>query len=215
MPSKALARLWFGVTAAVVLVALVIQIVAVVRAHGPYASVVARVANVFTYFTILSNVLVLVTTAAFARGRGTSPLMRVLWLDALVGIVVTGVVYQVALAGLFDLHGLNLIADILLHRVSPVLCVLGWLFFAPRVLGWRVVPWSLVYPLVWLAFTLVRGALDGMYPYPFIDAGDLGYGQVTVNCLIIGVLFVALASGARVADRLLMRARGGTRSADR
>ncbi|WP_037367831.1 Pr6Pr family membrane protein [Amycolatopsis orientalis] len=215
MSSKALARLWFGVTAVVVLAALVIQIVALVPRQGQYASFGGRLANLFTYFTILSNVLVLVTAAAFARGRGASPLMRVLWLDALVGIVVTGVVYQVALAGLYELHGLGLAADILLHRVTPVLCVLGWLFFAPRVLEWRTVWWSLLYPLVWLAFTLVRGAIDGYYPYPFVNADRLGYGQVALNCLFIGAFFIVLASGARVADRKLTRAPAETRSADR
>ncbi len=215
MSSKALARLWFGVTAVVVVAALVIQIVALVPPQGRYVSFGGRVANLFTYFTIISNVLVLVTSAAFARGRGTSPLMRVLWLDALVGIVVTGVVYQVALAGLYQLHGLGLAADILLHRVSPVLCVLGWLLFAPRVLTWRTVWWSLAYPLVWLAFTLVRGAIDGYYPYPFVNADNLGYGQVALNCLLIGVFFIALASGARAADPRLRRGPAETRSADR
>lgn len=215
MSSKALARLWFGATAVVVLAALVLQIVALVPPQGRYASFGGRVANLFTYFTIISNVLVLVTSAAFARGRGSSRLMRVLWLDALVGIVVTGVVYQVALAGLYELHGLSLAADILLHRVTPVLCVLGWLIFAPRVLEWRTVWWSLAYPLVWLVFTLIRGAIDGYYPYPFVNADDLGYGQVALNCLLIGVFFVVLASGAQVADRRLTRVPGETRSADR
>ncbi|WP_406638220.1 Pr6Pr family membrane protein [Amycolatopsis sp. WGS_07] len=215
MSSKALARLWFGVTAVVVLAALVIQIVALVPAQGRYASFGGRVANLFTYFTIISNLLVLVTGAAFARGRGTSPLMRVLWLDALVGIVVTGVVYQVALAGLYELHGLSLAADILLHRVTPVLCVLGWLIFAPRVLEWRTVWWSLVYPLAWLVFTLIRGAIDSYYPYPFVNADDLGYGQVALNCVLIGAFFIVLASGARVVDRRLTRVPAETRSADR
>ncbi|WP_020664922.1 Pr6Pr family membrane protein [Amycolatopsis benzoatilytica] len=213
MSSKA--RLWFGITAIVALAAIVIQIVAVVPAHGPYPTVTGRVANLFAYFTIISNVLVLVTSAAIARGRAASALMRVLWLDALVGIVVTGVVYQVALAGLTELHGLNLVADILLHRVTPVLCVVGWLFFAPRVLEWRTVAWSLVYPLGWLVFTLIRGSLDGWYPYPFINADKLGYGQISLNCLLIGVFFIALASGAKAADRLLTRAPGEMRSADR
>jgi hypothetical protein len=211
-----LARLWFGVTAVVAFAAIVIQILGVVPAQGPYASAGARIANLFAYFTIISNILVLVTSAAFAFGRARSALLRVLWLDALVGIVVTGVVYQVALAGLADLHGLNLVADNLLHRVTPLLCVFGWLFFAPRVLeDWRTVGWSLLYPLLWLVFTLVRGSIDGYYPYPVINADRLGYPQVSLNCLLSGVFFVALASGAKGLDRLFSRAPGGTRSADR
>ena len=39
----------------------------------------------------------------------------------------------------------------------------------------------LVFPLVWTALTLVRGAVDGWYPYPFLDPANGGYGQVAVD----------------------------------
>jgi hypothetical protein len=137
-----------------------------------------------------------------ARGR----LFTVLWLDALVGIVVTGIVYQVALAGLYELHGLSLFADTVLHKVTPILFLLGWLVAGPRgALTWRTVWWSLLYPLAWLAFTLPRGAITGFYPYPFVDAGALGYGHVTLNCVFIGLFFTALATGALLADRRFAR----------
>ncbi|WP_344866726.1 Pr6Pr family membrane protein [Amycolatopsis ultiminotia] len=209
MPSRTLVRGWFAVTAVVVLAALVIQIVAVARAEG-------RVANLLSYFTIDSNLLVLVTTATLTRGRApSSTLFRVLWLDALAGIVVTGVVYQVALAGRYELHGLDLLADFLLHRVSPVLCVLGWLIAGPRISNWRAARWSIVFPLLWLAFTLARGASGGGYPYPFIDAGALGYVRVALNCGFIAVFFVLLVVAIRFVDQRLRHAPGGTRSADR
>ncbi|WP_370968569.1 Pr6Pr family membrane protein [Amycolatopsis sp. cg9] len=206
MRSEKLTRTWFAVTAVVALTGLVSQVVSTATTAD------ARVANLLCFFTIDSNVLVALTAALIALGRARGRLFTVLLLDALVGIIVTGIVYQVALAGLYELHGLAFFADTMLHKVTPIVFVLGWLLVAPRgALTWRTVWWSLLYPLAWLAFTLPRGALTGFYPYPFVDAGALGYGQVALNCVFIGLFFTALAAGARFYDRRLSPAPDGTR----
>ncbi|QRP47200.1 Pr6Pr family membrane protein [Amycolatopsis sp. FDAARGOS 1241] len=215
MPPTRLTRAWFAVTGLVVLIGLVTQAVVSAGTPGRYATAGARVANMFAYFTIESNVLVLLTSVVFVAGARAGGLKRVLWLDALIGIAVTGVVYHVALSGLADLSGGALFADLMLHTVSPILAVLGFLIAAPRVLRWPTVAWSVCWPLAWLAFTLVRGARGGFYPYPFVNADQLGYGRVAVNCVLIAVLFVALASAAKVLDGWLTHAPAGTRSADR
>jgi hypothetical protein len=215
MPPTRLTRIWFGVTALVVLIGLVTQGFVTAGTPGRYASAGARVANMFAYFTIESNVLVLLASAAFVAGARAGGLLRVLWLDALIGIAVTGVVYHVALSGLADLSGAALFADVMLHTVSPIIAVLGFLVASPRILRWHTVAWSVCWPLAWLAFTLIRGAQGGFYPYPFVNAAELGYGRVAVNCVLIAVLFVALASVAKVLDGWLTHAPAETRSADR
>ena len=53
---------------------------------------------------------------------------------------------------------------------------------------------------------LVRGALIGRYPYPFIDVGALGYGRVLVNSVgvLLGFILIALilvGAGALKKDR--------------
>ena len=211
MHSAKLTRAWFAVTALVALTGLVVQVIATAGdATGRFTTVAGRVANLFCFFTIDSNLLVIVTSVLVASGVARGGLFRVLWLDALAGIIVTGIVYQVALAGLYELHGLALFADTMLHKVTPILFVLGWLLVGPRgAFTWRAVWWSLLYPLAWLAFTLPRGALTGFYPYPFVDAGALGYGQVTLNCVFIGLFFTALAAGAFLYDRRFARLGSG------
>jgi hypothetical protein len=208
MQGTNLARGWYAVSALVALTGLVTDVISTAHATGSqFHTAAGRVANMFTYFTIDSNLLVALTAAALALGlaRATGP-FPVLWLDALVGIIVTGIVYQVALAGLYNPSGLALFADTMLHKVSPTVFVLGWLIFGPRgALTWRTVWFSTIYPLAWLAFTLVRGAFTGYYPYPFLDAGEHGYGSVTINCLVIGAFFVALAIGALLLDRAFAR----------
>ncbi len=129
---------------------------------------------------------------------------RALRLAALVGITVTGVVFHLVLRQLQDLQGDAAFADLLLHTVSPVLCVVGWVCFGPRgAVDRRVVARALVFPVGWLALTLVRGAVVGFWPYPFLDVDDLGIGLVLVNCLLVAGLFTGLAGGAARLDRVL------------
>jgi hypothetical protein len=45
----------------------------------------------------------------------------------------------------------------------------------------------LAYPLVWFAYTLIRGASVDWYPYPFVDVAAHGYGRVLVNGIAMAV----------------------------
>lgn len=211
-----LARPWFAVTALVVLVGLVTQVIATARlSAGYFDSDASRIANVFCYFTVQSNLIVLVTSALLAVRVGPMPTwFWVLRLDGVLCIAVTFLVFHVALAGLQDLEGLAKVADFLLHTASPLLCVTGWLLFGPRGrTSWGVVRGATVFPIAWLLFALVRGPLvGGFYPYPFLDVGDLGYPRVLLNAVVVGLVFLALAAGARLLDRRLTSSRGRLRS---
>lgn len=202
------ARVLFAVTALAVLVGLVVQVVVVVQAtEVRWDSPVARAANLLSYFTIESNILVGVTTALLAANRWTrSTAFDALRLAGLFGITVTFVVYHVALAELQELEGGARFADSLLHTVVPVLCVAGWLVFGPRgrITG-RVVAWSLLFPVLWLVFTLIRGEIDEFYPYPFVDVAARGYATVAVNCVIVAVVIVSVALLAWAIDRRLSK----------
>jgi hypothetical protein len=82
--------------------------------------------------------------------------------------------------------------------------VLGWLLFGPRPrITVPVVCWSLLWPLSWFAYTLVRGAIWSWYPYPFVAVPSHGYGRVLVNGLLVLLVFAALAGLSLIADRAL------------
>ena len=105
---------------------------------------------------------------------------------------------------LLDLHGADLLADKLLHVVVPVLAVAAWLGWGPRGqarLG--ELGRFLVLPVVWIGYTLVRGAFVSWYPYPFIDVDEHGYGVVLLNCLGVAALVLALFACASWLDRRL------------
>lgn len=202
------ARAVLALGAATVALALVIQIPITAATEGGFFTTPAtRVGNLFTFFTILSNVLVGVTDAVLAvRPRARSLLLRVARFDAVLAITVTGVVYHVLLAATDHQRGAEAFANQLFHTVTPLLTVAGWLLFGPRgLVDRRTIALSLLYPVAWLVFTLVRGAIIGWYPYPFLQVGELGYGRVALNCAGITLLFLGLAACYAGVDRVLIR----------
>ena len=202
-------RAWHLVTVVVVGCALVLQLVLVVARVDPLlpqreSPLGTRLVEFFSYFTVLSNLLVLVTTAPLVRTVPDSRLWRVLRLNAVVCIAVTGLVHWFVLRPLLDLHGASYAADKLLHVVSPLLAVGGWLLFGPRgQVGRAELLPSLLFPAAWVAYILAYGALSGWYPYPFLDVDTHGYGVVLLNVLGVAVLLLALSAAAIGLDRRL------------
>jgi hypothetical protein len=177
------------------------------NAHGHFHPAAARAANAFAFFTIQSNLLVGVATFLLAlRLDRSSTRFAVLRLVGLVAITVTGIVFHAVLAQTLDLKSWDAIGNELVHTVVPVMAAVGWLLVGPRGLVSARIAWlSLLFPVCWLAFTLIRGAIAHWYPYPFIDVTQLGYGRTAVNCVWVGVLMLGLAAGATVFDSRLRR----------
>ena len=140
------------------------------------------------FFTILSNVALAIGMTALALGRRVSATVVG---GMTLAILLVGVVYATLLKGLHPLSGAALIADYLLHDASPILAAIYWLLFVPRGrVGWSA-PWYwLLFPLVYFAYALARGRIDGRYPYPFIDVAKLGWQQVALNGAGIAFAFI-------------------------
>jgi hypothetical protein len=203
-----MARAWFAVTAAVVLLGLMIQVLVTgALDQGHFTSVGSRVANLLFFFTIESNLIVGVTCLLLAlRPDRSSLAFWVLRLTGVVAITIVGVVYHALLAGLYELTLWGTVADVLLHTVVPVLAVVGWLVFGPRGrTSARVAALALIFPVGWLVMTLIRGPIVDWYPYPFIDVTAHGYPRVLLNALGIAALFLLVAGSATALDRWLDR----------
>ena len=152
----------------------------------------------FSYFTVLTNVLICVSltlslmSPSSALGQWFSRPSVVAGIATSIAFV--GLTYHFLLSKTWNPQGVQLLADVMLHYVIPVLYVIyWWLDYSKAALRW-IYPllWS-IYPTIYLVYALIRGCMVGSYPYPFIDADDLGYGRTLLNS--IGLLFVFLALG--------------------
>ncbi|KOX21423.1 hypothetical protein ADK67_27550 [Saccharothrix sp. NRRL B-16348] len=210
-------RVWHGVLAAVIAASLITQLV-LMFTGGPdvnsghaevQVTLGVRLLRLFSYFTIQSNLFVLVVALTLAwdparDGRG----WRVARLDALLGITITGIVFALVLAPLVHPVGVAWWVNLGFHYLAPWLTVLGWLLFGPRprVDGATVARALLIWPVLWIAYTFVHGAITGWYPYPFLDATDIGFGAALRNALAVLVAAAVVAWVAKVVDRKLKAA---------
>ncbi|MCI4569346.1 Pr6Pr family membrane protein [Lysobacter sp. CFH 32150] len=172
----------------------------------------------FSYFTILSNILV--TCVAGSAAFGTDG-RWVRWFarpgvrgGVAVYIAVTGAVYFLILRHLWQPQGAQWWADSGLHYATPVLYLAWWVTCLPHGrLGWGVLPLWLQFPLGYLLWSLARGAVVHEYPYPFIDVDRLGLVVVLLNSVGVLLLMVAVSALLVLLDRVLGRSRVGNAAA--
>lgn len=200
------ARLWHLATAAVSGSVLLLQLGIILARDN--VTVLIRMVRLLSYFTVQSNVIVtVVALTLFLRPDRDGPVWRIFRLASLTCITVTGLVYVTVLRGLYDLTTVERVADTGLHYVTPLLVILGWLLFGPRPrIGVPTIAVTLLYPVLWLGYTLVRGWLTDEYPYPFIDVNTEGYAVVALNCLLVPAAFVVVSAGYLLLDTRLRSA---------
>lgn len=163
-----------------------------------------RFVRLFSFFTIQSNVFVLVASVLLAWGARRALWSRVIAQDAVLGIAVTGLVFSFVLDPSIELRGLATVVTTLFHNVIPIAFIIGWLLFAPRRL-WnaRSTAWAFLWPLLWLGATFSVGHFTAWYPYPFLDVSRVGWGGAVTGAAIVVVLALVLTAIMLVVDRWL------------
>jgi hypothetical protein len=173
------------------------------------AGAVGRLLDSVSYFTEVSNILVAVVllVLAFRTIRPTA-IWRALRMDTLVMISVTGLVYQLVLAPGVVLHGWEHVSNGLVHIIVPILTVVTFLIWGPRGwFRWSTMFTALILPILWLVYALIRGAVIGAYPYPFMNVANLGLAASLINVSFVLILGLILGLVFWGLDRLLSRRR--------
>ena len=87
-------------------------------------------------------------------------------------------------------------SDVMLHFILPAWTIVAWILGpGRRTAHWRVVPFALLYPVVWGVITLWRGTIIGWYPYYFLDPRQVsGLGEMVGSCAIALGIFAAVAT---------------------
>lgn len=178
--------------ASLIAVALIAQLlIGLSRSNG------LTVIRFFSFFTVLSNTAAVVMLGLHAgrpdRDRGTG--FAVFRGAVTVYMSVTALVYAVVVApSLLELTAPEPWIVWTIHVVGPVAIALDWLANPPRAtLDTRALGWWLVFPTVYLTYSLVRGPIADWYPYPFLDPANSGYDGVALWSVV--VLVVVLGFG--------------------
>jgi hypothetical protein len=177
-----------------------------------YADLTTLVVNFFSYFTIEANLfaaaVLLIGAVVLLRGIGDPGWYGGLRAAAVTYMVITGIVYNLLLRGIAVTgagEGAEWTNEVL-HVAVPIYLVIDW-FFAPgrRRMEWRHLWLILIYPIVWVAYTLIRGPfvfdqvkdVQGWYPYPFLNPAISanGYASVSFYVILIAAFFGLVSAG--------------------
>ncbi|WP_284652521.1 Pr6Pr family membrane protein [Flavobacterium terrisoli] len=152
----------------------------------------------FSYFTILTNCLVILYFTVIWHKKPAFLLTRFEkpgFLTAITLYITTVFcVYQFILRGIWEPTGMQRLVDELLHSFMPLYVIAYWLAYENKKdVFWRSVPGWLVFPLLYLIYILLRGDISGFYPYPFVNVYEFGMEKVLVNSGVLLLAFVVLA----------------------
>lgn len=176
------------------------------------AEVPETIVRFFSFFTILTNLLVaLFFTGQIFRSK-RFPFGLLSSAGAITAItafiLIVGLVYQVVLRSIWEPTGLQYVVDELLHTVIPLFMLGYWYFNMTKsdlqlntLLKW------LAYPLTYIVFIGIRGHFSGYYPYPFLSIDAIGIDNAAVNAALILALTVAILFGLSLAGTYLVRKR--------
>jgi hypothetical protein len=167
----------------------------------------------FSYFTIQSMLMCVVVLAVGGhvawRTRRDTRLFTIVRVSVLAYAVIACVVYNVLLRDLPSTPGYAwpVWPNEVLHVWAPILLVVDWIVASGRqTLRLRAALWALLYPFAWLAFTMVRGAITGWWPYPFLDPnGPNGVTGVVVYVMGIALIIWLIAFLGLLLAKLMTR----------
>lgn len=189
------------VTTAVVAAAIITQLVYGIQTIDGFT-----VTNFFSFFTIESNIIgavVLGVAGVAALQKRSIERLAYLRGAATLYMTITGIVYVLLLSNA-DVQTPLPWVNLVLHYIFPVVILVDWLLDNPaRSIRFKKALVWLIFPLLYAAYSFVRGASTGWYPYPFLNVDAIGVHDVLVNCLFIaagGVLAVGAIVGLAKLD---------------
>ena len=154
-----------------------------------------NVVNFFSYFTNLSNifaaVVMIVAAISLLRHRQPTATDDIIRGTSVVCMALVGIVFSVLLRDA-DLGVLLPWVNTVTHYVMPVVVVLDWLYQPPRSeLAMNQIAYWLIFPLLYLAYSIIRGAIVGFFAYPFFNPDKVGgYGSVFLYTVAILAVFL-------------------------
>jgi hypothetical protein len=174
----------------------------VLHLQNNQASLAETNARFFTFFTILTNLVVAIYFTVLLRPNPPALISAPGMLTAITSyITMVGLLYQLLLRHIWQPQGLQWLVNELLHSVIPLAVLIYWYYNERSHPHYRQIGGWLIYPFLYLIVILIRGHNSQWYPYPFVDVTVLGLSRVLVNAawlfaayILIAILFIFIRS---------------------
>ena len=193
------------------LFALVVQLyLIIINVHPGGPGYLQETIRFFSYMTIWTNILVagsfffpLFFPASRLSIFLTKPIVEG---GILVYIFVVMLINHLFLQGLVNQTGMQWVVNLFLHYIIPVFYIAFWILYGKkgRQEYSNSIRW-LIYPFIYILYSLARGALINQYPYPFIDVTELGYALALRNTVLIIVAYLIVGLMLVIIDKRLTK----------
>lgn len=158
----------------------------------------SSIANSLSYFTIQSNLLIVISLLAtsFLSSTGLGRFCNRISVQSAITmyIIIVSLIYNFAIRSTWVQPYPQVIYDNILHVITPFFYVLRWAFFVSKgTLKWTKGILWLIYPLTYLAYSVIRGAIVGWYPYFFVDLNKITVAETVRNSLLVLGVFLIIS----------------------
>ncbi|MBN2851518.1 MAG: Pr6Pr family membrane protein [Clostridia bacterium] len=160
--------------------------------------------KLFNYYTIQTNFIIFAVIAIrlinIRKHQITSSKVRFITEGATIWSLITMVVFHFMLSKIYHPEGVRILANYLLHYAVPS-GMLILFFISDHDIGpdWKYPFYIAGYPLLYGIVSVIRGSIDGFYPYWFLNPqaeypdGVGNYVNLFLLIIIMCILFVLIS----------------------
>ena len=155
--------------------------------------------NAFSFYTTQTNLIVagwITLSLIFYKKEDTPAILHPSVHGAITGYIsVTWIVFALLLSASYQPTGIEAFTNISMHYIIPIAFIIDWFISESNVeyqYSW-VVYW-LIYPFLYLAYTVIRGAITGFYPYFFVDLNEITVYALILNVVVLTIFFTLLGA---------------------
>jgi hypothetical protein len=153
--------------------------------------------NFLSFFTVEAVIIAIASLAisgVYGLRGNKPPWVHYVRGAATIYMTVSGITYALLLQNIRVESAVPWV-NFVLHYVIPIVLVIDWLIDLPqfRIRARSAMIW-MMYPIIYLAYSLIRGPIANWYPYPFLDPRPQGYAPVigVSFAIMLGTLGVVL-----------------------
>jgi hypothetical protein len=148
---------------------------------------------------ILAGIVLIISGLYLVNHRSETSRLNVIRLGATVAMIVISAGYHLLLGdGAIDARDVGyewpVLPNLIIHTYGPILITLDYILSVkgPKT-NFRKALWILVFPYIWVLFSIVRGFTAGEWPYWFLNPAEVGETGVALYILGFTIFGLGLA----------------------